>query len=223
MGQNTQKVWIACLIALIIPCISFAQEEVENGSSFSFKSFIDKIFSGSSSNKNTQAAPQESAASTTEQSPDVVDRLVDRFTGQPVTPTNGYQQNPAAMQAQVQQQKQIQEGLVRCMYLGKFVEVNTGLAEQDADAQIKAKRAGELYANLKCNEQLAGYEPIWKGVDIAIGNCVANDDCQNLNPAGSTLPVPQRAGNIAGTTQAPTTAQVPTSVLPTANAVGGLK
>ncbi len=89
------------------------------------------------------------------------------------------------------QQRTVQEGLVRCMYLGKFVEVNTSLSEQDADAQIKAKRAGELYANLKCNEQLAGYEQVWKNIDTAIGNCMNNDDCQTLNPlTGNTLSVP---------------------------------
>lgn len=169
------------MVSWISPCASFAQDAAENGSAFSFKSLLSNIFSSSSSSSNKSNAPDSAV--------NIPNNIVDHLVGQTQSSTqNQMPQNNMAMQAQ---QRTLQEGLVRCMYLGKFVEINTSLSEQDADAQIKAKRAGELYANLKCNQQLAGYEHVWKNIDTAIGNCMDNDDCQTLNPlTGNTLSVP---------------------------------
>lgn len=195
MGHSSHKLLAILIISVLAPCSSFAQDSTENGSSFSFKSFLGGLFSSHTSTSDSTSTTNPGTDHSSTRANEISEKIIDRFDG------SANQQSPTPVQnnyVSETQEHTAREGIVRCMYLGKFVEIHTGLSEQDPDAQIKAKRAGELYANLKCNEQLAGYEQVWKNVDKAIGNCVSNDDCQNLNPTANTagtggvqrLPVP---------------------------------
>lgn len=202
-----KRIFIALILALSAPNFALAQEQseaAENGSSFSFKSFLNRLVGSGASVGD--AALNRGAS--------MVDQTVDRATGQAQGTVNPQYPNSQLIQSQ---ERGIQESIVRCMYLGKFIETNRGLGQEDAEALVRSQRAGELYANLRCNAQLSGFEQVWKNVDLAIGNCMANSDCQTLNPAGQMLPTQGR--------MMPTQQQIQPA-LPTANAtatVGGVK
>lgn len=73
------------------------------------------------------------------------------------------------------------EELVRCVYLGKYIDQNKRLEEESVEAQLNRKRTGELYAKLNCNALLVPYNHVFKQVDQALTTCFANEDCQSAN------------------------------------------
>jgi len=88
--------------------------------------------------------------------------------------------------APIVQQQAASEDLIRCVYLGKYIEQNRALLEESVDAQRKAQLYSAEFASKQCRAKLEPYKHVFADVDNSMNTCFANEECQSLGSASSS-------------------------------------